>query len=209
MLKTKSFLRREEHKALSGLTLSGKVLDIGGSKKSGYTGYIQGEHEIVTANIDAASGADSIFDAEKQWPVEDASFDAVLFMNVLEHLYNYENALDEAVRVLRPGGTIVGTVPFMFNVHGSPDDYFRYTKSALTRLLSERGLVDIRVQELGTGSFSVVYHCFMGFMRFNWIASLSMSACRAIDLFLAKVAPGNGMSPQYMPLGYYFQATRL
>lgn len=207
-MRTKSLLRKEEYKALSRLTLTGKVLDIGGSKKSGYHELIQGEHQIVTANIDESYGTDLVFDAEKTWPIENEAFDAVLFVNVLEHIYHYREALGEAHRVLKPGGTLAGVVPFMFNVHGSPDDYFRYTASALTRILSDAQFDEIEIQELGCGSFGIVYHALIGFMRWDWLASASMSAAKGVNAFIDKVRPQNRMGKAHMPLGYYFSARK-
>ena len=45
---TKSFFRREEYKALAQLSIDGKILDVGGSKKSGYHELIKGNHTIIT-----------------------------------------------------------------------------------------------------------------------------------------------------------------
>src|SRR5688572_1035938 len=117
----RSLLRRAEYARLGKLSLEGKILDVGGSVSSGYQELIGGTHTFVTANIDAASGADIVFDAEEAWPVEEGSYDAVLFINLLEHLYRYEVAVREAHKALRPGGQVIGVVPFMYNVHGSPD----------------------------------------------------------------------------------------
>ena len=83
---TRSFLRREEYKALARLSIDGRILDVGGSKKSGYHELIKGDHVITTGNINESYGTDLVFDAQQRWPVEDGSFDAVLFVNVLEHL---------------------------------------------------------------------------------------------------------------------------
>ena len=208
MIRTKSFLRQEEYRALSGVTLSGRVLDIGGSKKSGYHELLKGKHEIVTANIDEGYGTDLIFDAEKTWPLKDATFDAVLFVNVLEHLYEYRTAVKEGRRVLRSGGVVVGVVPFMFNVHASPYDFFRYTKGSLTRLLTDEGFIQIEVRELGTGAFSVIYHCLMGFVRWNWLATLLIGIATSLDRLILTIKPTNKMSAEYMPLGYFFTAVR-
>jgi SAM-dependent methyltransferase len=44
-------------------------------------------------------------------PVRDASFDAVIASEVLEHVWDDRGALAELVRVLRPGGRLAVTVP--------------------------------------------------------------------------------------------------
>ncbi len=203
---TKSFLRREEYKALSKLSIDGAILDVGGSKKSGYHELIQGNHTITTGNINASYGTDIIFNAEEVWPFPDGSFDGVLLVNLLEHLYRYEHTVREASRVLKPRGVVAGVVPFMFNVHASPNDYFRYTKSTLERLFTENGFSDVRVKELGTGAFSVMYHCLLGFVRWEWLATPLIAVCRGIDGIILRLKPNNKMSAREMPLGYYFEA---
>lgn len=205
---TKSFFRREEYKALARLTIDGNVLDVGGSKKSGYHELIKGDHTIVTGNIDESYGIDVVFDAQKEWPFLDASFDGVLFVNLLEHLYRYDVAVEEAYRVLREGGTVAGVVPFMFNVHASPNDYFRYTRSALLRIFDERGFKEVHITELGTGAFSVIYHCLLGFVRWQWLATPLIAFFGSIDKLILRLKPDNKMSAKEMPLGYYFEARK-
>ena len=56
-------------------------------------------------------------------PVEDASFDAVMCIEVLEHVPNPVAALGELGRILRPGGTLVLTAPFAALTHFSPFFY--------------------------------------------------------------------------------------
>lgn len=206
-IRTKSLLRREEYARLARVSIDGAILDVGGSKKSGYLEVIGGTHEVTVGNIDGSYGADLIFDAQEPWPFEDASFDAVLFMNLLEHLYDYERAVEEARRVLRPGGRVVGVVPFMLNVHGSPSDHFRYTRFTLERMFQEAGFEQVHVEELGTGAFSVVYHALIGFVLWNWMADLLIPLAKALDSLMLRIKPGNKMSAKEMPLGYYFEAT--
>ena len=205
---TKSFLRREQYKALSRLSIDGTILDIGGSKKSGYHELIKGEHTILVGNINESYGIDLVFDAQEPWPFEDKSYDAVLLVNVLEHLYSYRTALEETKRTLKDGGIVAGVVPFMINVHGSPNDHFRYTRSTLERVFEELGFKDVRVEELGTGAFSIIYHCLLGFVRWNWMADVLIPIFGGIDRLIWKLKPGNKMSAKEMPLGYYFEARR-
>lgn len=207
-MKTKSFLRREEYKMLATLSIDGPILDIGGSKKSGYHELLKGDHTITTANIDESYGTDVIFDAQNTWPFPDALFSGVLFVNVLEHLYDYRAAVNESFRVLHTGGTIAGVVPFMFNVHGSPADHFRYTRFTLERMLADAGYLDVQVKELGTGAFSVIYHCLLGFVRWNWLADVLIPLFGGADRLISSIKPGNRMSGTYMPLGYYFEAKK-
>ncbi len=207
-MKTKSLLRKEEYKALSNLTIEGKILDVGGSKNSGYLELIKGDHDIVVGNINESYGIDIIFDAEERWPFTDEEFSGVLLMNILEHLYSYRMAVDESYRVLRKGGVVAGVVPFMFNVHGSPSDYFRYTRFSLERIFKDAGFQEVKVSSLGTGAFSVIYHNLIGFVRWYWLADILMSLAMKLDNFVALIKPNNKMSAEFMPLGYYFEARK-
>lgn len=207
-IKTKSLLRKEEYLTLSKLSINGRILDVGGSTLSGYHELIKGEHTFVVGNIDDKYGIDINFDAQKVWPFDKASFDGVLFINLLEHLFDYNIAISESYRVLKDGGIVAGVVPFMFNVHGSPNDYFRYTASSLEMLFKLTGFNSISVKELGSGAFSVIYHNLIGFVRWNWLASVLIPIMRLLDKVIMLIKPDNKMSAKYMPLGYYFEARK-
>ena len=51
------------------------------------------------------------FDLEDKWPIAPASFDLILFGDVLEHLFSTVDVLAEARRILRPDGRIAVAVP--------------------------------------------------------------------------------------------------
>lgn len=152
-----SLLRLAEHKALSVLTLSGRVLDLGGDKNSEYLRFFGGQFETTTLNYSEKARPDILHDLEKPLPLADNTYDHVLLINVLEHIFEYRTLLLEAVRVLKPGGTIVIVVPFLFPVHPSPEDFHRFTASALRRELGGAGLQDVSVQSLGGGVFESRY----------------------------------------------------
>lgn len=46
---------------------------------------------------------------------ESESFDYVLAFDVMEHIYDYKTAMKECNRVLRPGGKLILTVPFLYH----------------------------------------------------------------------------------------------
>ena len=72
-------------------------------------------------------------------PVADASFDAVVLTEVLEHVAEPAAALAEVHRVLAPGGRVWLTTPFVWELHEEPDDFWRYTPHALRELLTGAG----------------------------------------------------------------------
>lgn len=83
----------------------------------------------------------NIFADASRLPLPDASIDTVLLLEVLEHLHQPGHALSEIARVLRPGGCLLLTVPFLYPVHDAPHDYQRYTCHGLMRDMEAIGLV--------------------------------------------------------------------
>lgn len=68
----------------------------------------------------------------------DKSFDFVVCDMVLEHVEgDPQQAMDEILRVLRPGGIVVLTTVFIYQLHAAPGDYWRFSPDAL-RLLARK-----------------------------------------------------------------------
>ncbi len=82
-------------------------------------------------------------------PLRDASFDAVLCTETLEHLTDPELFLRETARVLRPGGRLWLTAPMQFREHQAPHDYFRYTRHGLALLLGRAGFAQVAIEPEG------------------------------------------------------------
>jgi SAM-dependent methyltransferase len=83
------------------------------------------------------------------WPVDDASVDFVLCTETMEHVPDPNRLLNEAIRALAPGGTLLLTVPFAARWHFIPYDYWRFTPSGLDRLLQNCGFLSTRVYARG------------------------------------------------------------
>ena len=82
-------------------------------------------------------------------PFKEHSCDIVFLSNVLEHIPTPSSLLTECFRILRPGGLLVGTVPFLREVHMEPYDFHRYTYLMLKRLLAQAGFRAHSVESLG------------------------------------------------------------
>lgn len=99
---------------------------------------------LFELDIDANRTPDVIGDL-CQLPIATESLDAVVALEVLEHVMNPIDACREIVRVLKPGGYLVLSTPFMFPIHDKPHDYFRFTKFGLIHLFGSA--VDLHIQE--------------------------------------------------------------
>jgi len=96
--------------------------------------------------------------------IENEISDVVISISTLEHLYNPQNLLKEANRILKKGGTFIIQVPFQWWVNESPHDYYRYTPHGLRYLLEKNGFKNIEVFSIG-GFFT------MWLLKFNYFIS--------------------------------------
>lgn len=103
-----------------------------------------------TVHVDAHAPAPTVrADLAHALPFRDEAFDAALCTEVLEHVPDDRGLLSEIARVLKPGGRLVVTVPFMFRYHPDPEDYRRYTPRGLRAALEAAGFRVERAQGLG------------------------------------------------------------
>ncbi len=132
------------------------ILDIGGVKNSkrGMFDIRKFNLEVKYLNISEKAEPDIMADATSI-PVEDNSFDGAILGEVLEHISHPEKVLKEAHRVIKTGGNLLITTPFLFQIHGDPDDYLRYTDSWYKKILEEIGFEIVKIDRHG-GYFSVL-----------------------------------------------------
>jgi SAM-dependent methyltransferase len=156
--------------------LNGRILDFGcGSKPYmalfNYTEYIgldfenEGhphDHEVIDVFYDG-----------KNIPFADEHFDSVLSTEVFEHVFSLDETLRELNRVLKPGGKMLFTCPFVWNEHEVPYDYARYTRFALAHLLQKNGFEVISHGK--SGHFICTIHQLLNLYFFRKLAS---SICR-------------------------------
>ena len=153
-----SRLLRDERMMRCGL--SGRVLDFGGGARVQYASDVQrwaapGQTlEYCSANIDPATQSTCLLRVGEPLPLDSGSCDAVVSLSTLEHVYELDDTLAELGRVLTSGGRLVLAIPFMFRVHGHPDDYRRATPSFWRRKLGESGFENVVVEALAWGPFS-------------------------------------------------------
>jgi SAM-dependent methyltransferase len=70
-------------------------------------------------------------------PFADGCADAVLCTEVIEHVKDPAQLLSELARALAPGGFLLLSSPFTWQIHDEPHDYWRFTEYGL-RLIVER-----------------------------------------------------------------------
>ena len=103
------------------------VLDVGGEKELGIGTFRPPDGiKWYYVNIDSRYKPDVSADCYNLAFLND-TFSTVMICELLEHLKNPGKALDEAYRVLRPGGRLFLSMPFLYRHHQNPRDYQRWT----------------------------------------------------------------------------------
>lgn len=93
------------------------------------------------------SAKPDVFGDAARLPLPSASVDTVVLFEVMEHLRDPDAAASEIRRILRPDGTLLLTMPFLYPIHDAPYDYQRLTLHGLKRTLSNAGLAIEEVEE--------------------------------------------------------------
>lgn len=79
----------------------------------------------------------------------DEQFDMIIAEQVFEHIEDPTAAADNILKMLRPGGVFLITVPFLIKYHPSPLDISRWTKPGLKLFLEKRGYNQVDVSAWG------------------------------------------------------------
>jgi SAM-dependent methyltransferase len=69
-------------------------------------------------------------------------FDFVILDEILEHVARPWVAVGEIYRILKEGGCLITSSPFMIAEHKVPQDYWRFTKSGIQELLKDFQVIE-------------------------------------------------------------------
>jgi len=150
-------LRALQYDLLNQTDFEGNLLDFGGGDSARYRHFISGTSKGLSyqsINIDPAMKPTWLVGVGEEFPCKDEVFDSVLSLNTLEHIFDAELVIKQLYRVLRKDGQLVLSTPFMFQIHGHPDDYFRPTPSWFETTLINAGFRDIQITRLWIGPFT-------------------------------------------------------
>jgi len=163
-----TLLRRRLAAAAAALPRDSRVLDVGAGETPHATMFAHTRYHTVDRAIGDATWdytkIDVIGDAHRL-PFQDASFDAVVNIQVLEHLREPGLAVSEFARVLKPGGRLLLSTVMCWEIHQHPHDFFRYTRYGLEYLFQKAGLGEIRIEALG-GFFWLLAFRLMNLLSF-------------------------------------------
>lgn len=149
----------------------GVVLDVGsGPERLGA--------EFINIDIFPFPEVDVVADA-KELPFPDSSVDGAVSESLLEHATDPHRVVREMIRVLKPGGILYVSAPFIHPYHASPDDFSRWTLSGLASLFKD---VEIIEKGVRSGPWSAL----LLFLAY-WLGVLFSFGYKKIAPFLAHI----------------------
>lgn len=149
--------------------LGGHLIDVGCGKMP-YRQYMLNNSDLTKytgLDIETALVYDQEVQPDFTWdgitmPFDDETFDCAMATEVFEHCPDVDIILNETYRVLKPGGKLFFTVPFLFYLHEVPHDEYRYTPFSLKRHFNNAGF-EGEIKSLGG------WHAAMAQMLGAWI----------------------------------------
>lgn len=183
--------------------LRGKILDFGAGS-SPYKRLLSCATDYVSLEYDTPCNrnhkkADLFYDGARI-PVDASSFDVVLSTQTLEHVPNPQEIVNEWRRVLRSGGCLLLTVPFVWPEHEMPYDFQRYTTNGVKLLLVDNGFEVVAQERLLRGGKGLVQLCIAviyGFIHYEkrsrifrgFICLLLFAPFSLLAILVSKILP--------------------
>tara|TARA_B100001093_G_scaffold411121_1_gene400583 strand:- start:60 stop:716 length:657 start_codon:yes stop_codon:yes gene_type:complete len=171
--------------------LEGKVLEFGateGSSKN-FTNFLNlnDTSQIIYADkITNNNKKVQYEDLEKKLSFQDASINNVVIFNVLEHVYDINNAIKEINRCLKPNGRLVGSTPFIYRVHNAPQDYNRYTPAFINEILNQNNFSEIKIKTFGYGPLIASYVLIFDYTKYiPLLNNILFNICLIMDNFIS------------------------
>lgn len=178
--------------------ISGDILDLAGGGQASYYDYLPKDIKFLKTNIYSDQNIDQIIDFNKNLPFEDNYFDNILFFNALYIVEDIDKFLVEVHRILKPGGKIFISSPFIANEMPEPHDYCRLTYEGLEKYFKKLSWNKIQIFRFGE-RFTAAIYFFHKFFIFNFIRFLVYS----LAILLDKLIPTKFKVNYPTPLGYF------
>jgi len=184
--------------------LKGVFVDLASGGKPSYQRYWKLNcDKFISSGYNTANKTDLIIDLNKKIPIIDNLADNIFLFNALYILKKPEEALREIFRILKPGGRLFLSSPFIANEMPEPDDYCRFTSQKLKEMLNTAGFAGVKIIPYGE-RFSATAYLLHNFFFFNTLRFFVFSAALLLD----KIIPPRMKDNHPAPIGYFIIARK-
>ena len=207
-LSNNSILRALQLNEFKHYKFSGKCLEFGANHKiqRNFLKKHSNNQQVFYSNIDNKNKLFIKINLDKKLSHK-KKYDNIVIFNVLEHLSEVEIALKNLNLLLRSKGKLIGSTPFLYRVHGAPNDYNRFTKSYLQKILKEKKFINIKIEEIGLGPFLASFSLLRGLLKYlPIIYQLLLALVIIMDKILVYTMKTN--PKKIYPIGYIFSAIK-
>jgi SAM-dependent methyltransferase len=191
----------ENISALAG-SVTGRILDVGCGQKP-YADLFRFS-EYIGLELDSPENRRTkkadVFYNGSSFPFQDREFDSVVANEVFEHVFNPTDFLREINRVLKPGGMLLLTVPFVWDEHEQPNDYARYSSFGLASIVKQSGFKVIERRK-SINDIRVIFQMLNGYLYKKTVSQNSyvnllaafvlMAPFNLLGELLSKILPRN------------------
>lgn len=185
--------------------IGGVVIDLGGGKNPSYERFWHIKPDkFIRIDISEKAEPDVVADLNKPLPFADSFADAVFLFNVIYILESPIKTLQEINRILKSGGKLFITSPFIFNEAKEPNDYRRFASEGLGKLLRESGFKEFIIVPMGE-RFSAAVYLISPFLFFWPVKFIFYVLAISLD----KIIPQKLKLKQPCPIGYFIEAKKL
>ena len=210
IFKNNSLLRVLQIHECFNIYLDGISLEFGAIRKRNkdFSNFVMGTSKFHYSNKISNKKLNIYYsDLTKKLKIPEKKYNNVLLFNVLEHLPEYKIAFFEIYRIIKKRGTFIGSVPFIYQIHGAPNDYFRFSKEFIKINLKKNRFKEIKIKSLGFGPFIASYSIVHSYLKFLPILSqLCLLLAYTLDS-LIQIFVKTDLKEIY-PLGYFFIAKK-
>ena len=210
ILKKNTLLRVLQIYECSSISLYGNSIEFGAidNKDKTFSNFVKGKSKFHYSNKKSNKKLKIFYsDLTKKLNIPSKKYNNVLFFNILEHLSEYKLAFSEIYRIMKKGGFFLGSVPFIYQIHAAPNDYFRFSKQFLESNLKKYGFKKAKVKALGFGPFTASYSLLWPYLKFlPLLSQICLLLAYILDSFIQIFVKTD--LREIFPVGYFFIAKK-
>ena len=167
-IKRHSLLRFLQIRECLDLKLKGNSIEFGAIENSEktFSNFFKGKSKFKYSNLKKNKFNSIPLDLTKKLNISGNKFNNVVLFNVLEHLPFYDKTFSEIHRISKKDALFIGSTPFLYQVHGAPKDYFRFTKEFFEFNLKKNKFKLIKIKCLGFGPFVACYSLLNAYLKY-------------------------------------------